>query len=95
MTKAQFVKAGDWRTLESAWNARLVVVFLEPPGAQIKIRYGDGSFLGIDSDRQTLDGRNRKTLRVGRVSLAYARIQVRVSFDTDIVYDVFPGDVPS
>jgi hypothetical protein len=95
MTKTVFVKAGEWRTLESVWNARLVAVFLEPAGAHIKIRYGDGSFLGVDSDNQTLDGRNRKTLRVGRGSFFYARIQIRVTFDASITYDVFPGEVPS
>lgn len=54
-------------------------------GAQVNVRYGDGSWLGRDSQKQTLDG-NARTLEVGRGSLAYARVQIRVQQATDVDY---------
>lgn len=80
------VKAGDWRTLESGWNATFSCLFLLPAGAEIKIRYGGGWIFGKDSQRQTLDGVHTKSLNVGRASLAYARAQMKVKNDVDVTY---------
>jgi hypothetical protein len=62
------VAAGDWQTLESGWNATFDCQFVAPVGAQVKIRYGTGWIFGRDSQRQTLDGINTKTLRGRRLT---------------------------
>jgi hypothetical protein len=80
------VTAGDWRTLESGWNATFTCLFLAPSGAEIKIRYGGGWIFGKDSQHQTLDGIHTKALNVGRASLAYARVQMKVRSDADVTY---------
>jgi hypothetical protein len=86
--REKFVQAGDWRTLERFINASGTGFFLHPAGAQIKVRYGVG-FLGFDSQKQTLDGRNEKSLSVGGVgTYAQARMQIRVSEDTWVRYVV-------
>ncbi len=78
------VQAGDWRTLATLWNTTATGVFLAPPGAQIKVRCGDGWPIGRDRQRQTLDGVTEKRLSVGRWSALVARMQVRVRQDTTI-----------
>ncbi len=78
------VRAGDWRTLATLWNSTATGVFLAPPGAQIKVRYGDGWPIGRDSQRQTLDGVTEKRLSVERFAELVARMQVRVQQDTVI-----------
>ena len=83
--RGKLVKAGDWRTLESGWNVSFSCRFLRPAGAQIKIRYGSGWWLGRDSQKQTLDGVNAKSVNVGGGSLVYARVQIKVP--SDIVVD--------
>ncbi len=92
MIKTKRIKAGGWRTVESFWNTTSTAFFLTPNGARIKIRYGS-AWVGYDSGGQTLDGHTVKKLSVGMVSLAYARMQVRVSADADVTYDVHPGSV--
>jgi hypothetical protein len=87
--RTKFVRAGDWRTLESFFNASGTGFFLHPAGAQIKVRYGVG-FLGFDRQKQTLDGFNEKQLSVGAGSIAQARMQIRVSQDTWVNYVVRP-----
>ena len=83
--RTKSVRAGGWRTLESGWNITFSCRFLKPAGAQIKIRYGDGRFLGRDSQKKTLDGVNPKSVKVGRGSFAYARVQMKVKRDDDEV----------
>ncbi|HAA27448.1 MAG TPA: hypothetical protein DCE56_06875 [Cyanobacteria bacterium UBA8553] len=85
------VSPGDWRTLESFWNAKATAFFREPTGAQIKVRYA--TFIGYDSQKQTLDGYNYKKLSVSSGSLVYARMQIKVSSNTNLVYLVCPGGV--
>ena len=89
VARTAFVRAGGWRTLESGWNATFSCIFQNPVGAEVKIRYGDGRFLGRDSQKTTLDGTN-KILNVGRGSLAYARIQMKVQRDTEVTYTYVP-----
>jgi hypothetical protein len=79
------VKAGDWRTLESYWNATGHGYFREPAGAEIKVVYG-ASWLSKDRQKQRLDGINIKKLEIGAWSVAYARIQIKVPQDTDVNY---------
>lgn len=92
MIRTKHLRRGDWRTVESFWNATGTAFFRAPAGAKIKVRYGVG-FLGFNSQEQTLNGSDYKKLEVGTGSVAYARIQVRVSQDTDITYDVYGGGV--
>ena len=91
--QTKFVRAGDWRTLESGWNASFACIFELPVGAQIKIRYGNGWIFGWDSQKQTLDGTPR-TLAVSRASLAYARVQIVVQRDTNVTYQYVTGGGP-
>jgi hypothetical protein len=89
--RSKFVKAGDWRTLESGWNAAFSCLFRDPAGAQVKVRYGGGWPLGRDGQKQTLDGKTNKSINVGRVSLAYARVQIKVQHDTEVRYTYVPA----
>jgi len=85
--RTKTVKAGDWRTLESGWNATFSCRFLNPRGAKIKIRYGGGWPFGTDAQEQTLDGTSAKVLNVGRGSLVYARVQMEVKVDAQVTYE--------
>ena len=92
VTKQKLVKAGDWRTLESFWNASADGLFMAPAGAEIKIRYGGGWPFGSDAQRQRLDGVHQKKLSVGKASLVYARMQMKVSQDAQVTYTIaLPG----
>ena len=83
--RTKLVRAGDWRTLESGWNVTFSCFFRGPLGAQIKIRYGGGWIFGRDSQNQTLDETPR-SLNVGRASVVFARVQMKVQRDVDVVY---------
>ena len=84
VVREKFVRAGDWRTLEAGWNVAFSCRFELPRGASVKIRYGDGSWLGWNSQQQTLDG-TRRTLNVSKISsAAYARVQMRVQQDANV-----------
>jgi hypothetical protein len=86
IVRTKLVKSGGWRTLESGWNVTFMCVFQNPAGAQVKVRYGGGGWFGRDSQKQTLDG-TTKSVRVSRASLAYARVQIKVTRDTQVTYD--------
>ncbi len=92
MINTKHIGKGDWRTVESFWNANGVAFFKAPSGAQIKVRYGYG-WLGFDRQKQTLNGFDYKKLDVGLGSLGYARMQIKVSQSTDVTYDVYGGGV--
>src|SRR5690242_5257277 len=92
MIRTKRITSGDWRTVESFWNASGTAFFKSPSNAQIKVRYGVG-WLGVDRQKQTLNGIDYKKLEVGMGSLGYARIQVSVSQTTDVTYDVYGGGV--
>ncbi len=92
MIRTKRIEAGDWRTVESFWNANGKAFFKLPVGASIKVRYGVG-FLGFDSQKQTLNGSDYKQLSVGTGSVARARMQIKVSQTTDVTYDVYGGGV--
>ena len=93
VARSKFVRAGDWRTLETFWNTTTTAFFRAPAGAEIKVRYGDGSFLGRDSQKQRLDGQSIKRLGVSGASVVVARIQMRTNADVQVTYAVEPGDV--
>jgi hypothetical protein len=79
-----YVKEGKWRTLESCWNCpEIVAFFVAPSGALIKVRKGVG-WLGWDSQRQTLDGVNTKTLSLG--GIIFERMQIKVPDSTYVTY---------
>lgn len=92
MIRVKHIERGEWRTVESFWNATGTAFFRLPAGARIKVRYGVG-FLGFDRQEQVLDGSRFKKLEVGFGSIANARMQVKVSQTTDVTYDVYPGEV--
>ena len=92
MLRTKRIEAGDWRTVEIFWNAEGTAFFKLPAGASIKVRYGVG-FLGINRQRQTLNGSDYKTLSVGIASISRDRMQVKVSQTTDVTYDVYGGGV--
>ena len=83
--RTKSVKSGGWRTLESGWNATFSCLFRGPSGAQVKVRYGNGRWLGRDSQKQTLDG-SLRLVNVGRGSLAYARVQIKVQENGEVMY---------
>jgi hypothetical protein len=91
ITKTKHITHGDWRTIESAWNAQFWLSFFLPKGAQIKVRYGGGWPFGWDSQNQTLDGLHTKILKVTGSSIVYARVQVKVQHDADVTYTYFAG----
>lgn len=90
MIITKLIRKGDWRTVETFWNAKGTAFFRAPAGAKIKVRYGVG-FLGFDSQSQTLNGSDYKRLDVGDGSIAYARMQVKVTQDTEITYAAYGG----
>lgn len=92
MIKFKRIESGDWRTLETFWNAQGTAFFRLPAGAKIKVRYGAG-FLGFNRQEQTLDGAGFKKLQVGMGSLGVARMQIKVAQTTDVAYDVYGGGV--
>ena len=78
LARTKYVRSGDWRTLETFWNATGKGYFLHPARAQIKVRYGVGWF-GFDRQKQTLDGIHTKTLSVNGGSVLVARMQIKVA----------------
>lgn len=92
VTRIRDVTAGGWRTLETFWNATAQGVFRLPAGARIKVRYGFG-WLGWDSQSQTLDGANPRTLEItSGASKARARMQMTVVRDSEVQYVIhLPG----
>jgi hypothetical protein len=91
--REKLVKAGDWRTLETYWNATGHAFFQSPKGAEIKVRYGAGSIFGKDRQKQKLDGENTKKLEVGAFSVLYARMQMKVPQTTTVRYFACSGGV--
>ena len=90
--REKFVRSGDWRTLETFWNVTTTAWFQKPAGAEVKIRYS-GWWFGADRQRQRLDGSTVKRLVISRWSVFTARLQIRVSNDTAVIYVVEAGDV--
>lgn len=86
VTRTKVVKASDWRTLESGWNASFGCLFRAPTGAQVKLRKGVG-WLGWDSQKKTLDGGTDKSIQAGGV---YSRVQMKVLHDAEVSYGYVP-----
>ncbi|MGE0680061.1 MAG: hypothetical protein AB7P69_03990 [Candidatus Binatia bacterium] len=86
--RSKYVQSGSWRTLETLWNAGAQGFFRLPAGAQIKVRRGVGWF-GWDTQKQTLDGVNTKSLSVGK-SLILSRMQMKVTQNTYVSYTYCP-----
>jgi hypothetical protein len=89
----KYIKAGDWQTLESYWNATGHGYFRAPANAQIKVRYGGGSIFGKDRQKQTLNGNAVKSLEIGAWSVTYARMQIKVPQSTYVSYLACSGGV--
>jgi hypothetical protein len=89
--RTKTVKAGDWRTLESYWNATGHGYFRGPIGAEIKVLYG-ASIFSKDRQKQKLDGSVR-SLSIGAWSATYARMQIKVPRNSDVTYLVCSGGI--
>jgi hypothetical protein len=82
------VRRDEWTTLEWFLGTSAEVVFKEPAGAMIRIRYGIGWF-SYTKQHQTFDGVRHRRLIVSGLSLFLARVQVYSPVDTGIVYKLF------
>jgi hypothetical protein len=87
--RESYVEAGGWRTVVKLWNASARGAFRGPAGAKIRVRYGAGWF-AVNRQKQMLDGFNEKHLDVGRGSIFYARMQVKVPYDTWVTWIYVP-----
>jgi hypothetical protein len=47
-------------------------------------------WLGLDRQRQTLDGLHPRQLKVGFESIAYARMQIIVPRSIEVTYALYP-----
>jgi hypothetical protein len=92
MIRVKHLSAGTTHTVESFWNATGTAFFRAPAGAKINVKYGKGR-LSVNRQVQTLDGETIKKLSVGRSSIFLARMRVKVPQETEITYDVYPGNV--
>jgi hypothetical protein len=86
------LSGGKTHTVESFWNAAGTAFFQGPVGAIINVKYGKG-WLSVNRQKQTLDGVSVKKLSVGKGSLVYARMRVKVPVTSQVTYDVYPGGV--
>ena len=92
--KSKLVKPDKWQTLESYWNAKGTVFFLEPKNARVRVRYGGSSWWnGYTGQEKTLDGIKTMKISIGIGSILYARLQIAVKVDSNVTYDVYPGSV--
>ncbi|MBP2269165.1 hypothetical protein J3A64_004705 [Pseudarthrobacter sp. PvP004] len=92
LLKTKQLSGGTTQTVESFWNGTSTAFFQGPAGAIINVKYGKGR-LSVNRQRQTLDGNTVKKLTVGKGSLAYARMRVKVPVASQVTYDVYPGEV--
>lgn len=80
--------------MESFWNAGGTGFFLLPSEASIRVRYGGDSWWnGFTRQYQKLTGAKWMKLGVGMGSIAYARMQISVKQDSDVLYYIYPGGV--
>ena len=88
VTRGVFVKSGKWRTLATHWStAKVRFYFQKPGGAKIRVRYGYGWF-SRNRQKQTLDGSVVKIISIGSWGLTRAKIQMKVSADSNVSYDI-------
>ena len=92
MIRIRYLPGGKTETVESFWNATGTAFFRAPAGAKINVKYGKGR-LSVNRQAQVLDGETIKKLSVGKGSILYARMRVKVPSSTEVTYDVYPGNV--
>lgn len=83
---------GGWRTLERFVGkvSSTTAFFRSPAGVRIQVRYGDGSFLGFDRQKQTLDGASQKTLSVSGF-VGVARMQASTDRTRSLSWEIAIG----
>jgi hypothetical protein len=83
---------GGWPTLERFVGkvSSTPAFFRSPAGVRIKVRYGDGSFLGFDRQKQTLDGASQKTLSVSGF-VGVARMQASTDRARSLSWEIAIG----
>jgi hypothetical protein len=92
MIRTKRLLGGKTQTVESFWNATGTAFFRAPAGARISVKYGKGR-LSINRQEQILDGETVRKLVVGKGSILYARMRVKVPTTADVTYDFYPGSV--
>lgn len=92
MLKTVQLRGGVTHTIESFWNTTSTAFFQGPSGAIINVKYGKGR-LSTNRQKQTLDGTSIKKLTVGKGSLVFARMRVKVPVTSQVTYDIYPGNV--
>ncbi|PTT65193.1 hypothetical protein [Arthrobacter sp. HMWF013] len=92
MLKTKQLPGGTTQTVETFWNTTSTAFFQGPAGAIINVKYGKGRF-SVNRQKQTLDGNSIKKLIVGKGSLVFARMRVKLPVATVVTYDVYPGEV--
>jgi hypothetical protein len=92
MIRTRHLQSGKTQTVESFWNATGTAFFRTPTGTRINVKYGKGR-LSVNRQMQTLDGATIKKLSIGKGSILFARMRVKVPHETDVTYDIYPGDV--
>lgn len=92
MLRSRTLTGGTTHTVESFWNANATAFFRAPKGAKINVKYGKGMF-SVNRQAQTLDGVTYKKLSVGKGSLGWARMRVKVVETAEVEYDVYTGGV--
>ena len=84
---------GTTHTVWRGWNVAATAFFKEPRGAVIRVKYGKGRLFSRNQQEQVLDGRTIMSLRVGKGSLALARMRVKLPKEGDITFELLPGSV--
>jgi hypothetical protein len=93
MLQTRYLTGGTTHTIAEFWNSTATAFFRAPAGAIIRVKYGKGRYTSSNRQQQTLDGETIKALRVGKGSLVYARMRVKLPEDGEITYDMYPGEV--
>ncbi|WP_328978483.1 hypothetical protein [Streptomyces canus] len=92
MIKTVHLVSGKTYTVESFFNATATAFFKAPASARINVKYGKGR-LSVNRQAQVLDGNTVKKLSIGKGSILYARLRVKVPKSTDVTYDVYPRNI--
>ncbi len=93
MIHSLHLTGGTSHTVWAGWNVATTAFFKEPQGAVIRVKYGKGRWSSRNAQEQRLDGHTIMALRVGKGSLVYARMRVKLPVDGDITFEVLPGNV--
>jgi len=83
----KFVRKNKWCTVEILWNCRKKIVFIGPPDARIRVRYGVG-WLSANCRVQILDGNQQRIVEVNGWSVFMAKVQIYSNSEEFISYSL-------